>query len=58
MPAFITPSLIGCGCDSSRRTRKSGQRLLVSGVERVPSVIESPKVTSPPIASDAATSTR
>ena len=43
---------------SSRRARTSGQRLLVSGVDPAPSVIESPKATMAPAASGAATSTR
>ena len=56
MPSLSTP--IGTFAAASRRARWSGQRLFVSGVDRVPSVIESPNATTAPACSGAVTSTR
>ena len=60
MPSFSTPIIgVRAVLDSaiSRRARWSGQRLFVFGVDSVPSVIESPKVTTAPVCAGAETST-
>lgn len=51
IPALSTPRRVGPGSAISRRARWSGQRRWASGVEQVPSVIESPKATTAPTAS-------
>ena len=48
MPTLSTPGAASPNASTSRAARKSGQRLLVSGVEALPSVIESPIVTMAP----------
>src|SRR5262245_49505473 len=58
MPAFSTLILIGADGEIRRLARTSGHRLFVSGVEALPSVIESPSVTIAPAASGASTSSR
>jgi hypothetical protein len=57
MPAFIT-AILGPFASASRFARRSGQRWFVFGVDRVPSVMESPSATIAPAAWGAATSTR
>ena len=57
MPAFRT-AIFGPAACARRFARWSGQRLFVFGVDRVPSVIESPIATITPVAGGAATSTR
>ena len=57
MPAFSTATP-GVFRAARRRASTSGQRLLVSVVDRAPSVIESPKATSPIVLAGAITSTR
>ena len=58
MPTLRTPGARSPYASASRRARKSGQRLFVSGVAPVPSVIESPRVTTAPGAVALRTSTR
>ena len=58
MPTFRTAGARSPYASASRRARKSGQRLFVSVVEPVPSVIESPSVTIAPGAVALRTSTR
>ena len=57
IPAFMIATLGPPGCPTARRMSWSGHRLFVFGVDRVPSVIESPNVTTPPTDADASTST-
>ena len=57
MPAFMT-AIRGPAASANRFARRSGQRWFVFGVDRVPSVMESPSATIAPAAWGAATSTR